>query len=286
MSNELAQQTPQKIAAVAQGRSLKEKGERLFAALGSKSNLEKLEQIAGKEMAQRLISMVAQAVRKNHELVKCDARSVIASVLSAAELGLDLSPLLGHGYLIPRWNSKLGINECTFQIGYKGYQYLVNLSEQIEYFNAELVREGDEWRYRKGASPDLHHVPLSSDDTKIIGAYAVAWIRGQKFPQFVFLDIARLREMQRKFGGGRESSPWHTDFPSMARKSAVRALAPNLPIGSVSMAVRIETEHELGIAGQTTEDVLNELEAGASAEVEQIEPAKDVNAALHQALGQ
>src|SRR4051812_42731484 len=76
---------------------------------------------------ERLIKIALVAVSKSPKLMDCTHESVLQSVMTAAQLGLECGGALGAAYLVPfkrnkkddqgRWHSW---TECTLIIGYRG----------------------------------------------------------------------------------------------------------------------------------------------------------------------
>ncbi|MDO5654485.1 MAG: recombinase RecT, partial [Brachymonas sp.] len=69
--------------------------------------------------ADRMARVALTAMRQNPALLDCDPTSVFASVLLAAQLGLEIG-VDGQAYLVP-YKGK-----CTFVPGWKGYVEMVN----------------------------------------------------------------------------------------------------------------------------------------------------------------
>ena len=115
--------------------------------------------------ADRMAMIAFTAMRRNPKLLECSRDSLIGSLLTAAMLGLEPSGPLGHGALIPYWNSNLysrgkGGYECQFQPMYQGMLDLARRSGFIRDVQLRAVFEGDTYSYRFGLEPDITHVPL------------------------------------------------------------------------------------------------------------------------------
>lgn len=100
---------------------------------------------------QQLYHALTQSVTKNPQLGQCDPNTIIIAACQAVALGLDLNPVLGEAYLVPRWNNAIRANECCFQPGYQGLVKLVRKAGQVVSIRAAIVHEGDTFRFtRKG----------------------------------------------------------------------------------------------------------------------------------------
>ena len=88
---------------------------------------------------ERFTRIVLSAISVNPKLGECTPTSFLGAMMTAAQLGVEPNTPLGQGYLIPR-KVKKGenqyVNECTFQLGYKG---MIDLA----YRSGEIVNIGD-----------------------------------------------------------------------------------------------------------------------------------------------
>lgn len=194
---------------------------------------------------ERMIRIALTAVGKTPKLQECTPISVVACVMEAAQLGLELNTPLGHAYMVPYKTT------AQFQIGYKGYLKMTQNSGDVSYVDADCVYEGDEFKFSKGLHPDLRHVPCGEDDPdKITHAYAIAVLKDGK-SQFVVLPRVRI-ERYRARSRAKDQGPWVTDYDAMCMKTAIRRLAKLLPL-SVEVAERIvkDEKRELGIVTTT-----------------------------------
>ena len=65
----------------------------------------------------REINFAVQILKSNQQLQRCDADTVLQSVLDISQTGLTLNPVLNYAYLIPRYNSKARRFDCHLEIG-------------------------------------------------------------------------------------------------------------------------------------------------------------------------
>lgn len=170
----------------------------------------------------RFARIVLTEVKSNPGLLRCDPTSLLAAVMKAASLGVEPGPL-GHVYLVPYKD------QVQMILGYKGIIDLARRSGKVSELYAEVVYEGDHFEYTLGLHRDIQHWRTpASNRSKITHAYAVAkYVDGGN--DFAVLDELDI-ESRRSRSGSRTSGPWTTDYAAMARKSAVKALAPYLPL--------------------------------------------------------
>ena len=64
----------------------------------------------------RFTRIAITCVRQNPKLAECSVPSLLGSLMTVAQLGLEPG-VLGQCYLIPFKNAKLGTTECQLQLG-------------------------------------------------------------------------------------------------------------------------------------------------------------------------
>lgn len=176
--------------------------------------------------ADKLARIALTALRTTPKLEQCTPASFMACVMQCSVLGLEMNTPLGLAYLIPRKQ------ECTMIIGYQGMIELAMRSGRVSSIFAHAVHDGDDFNYKLGLNPDIHHVPSDAperDCWPITHVYAVARIKDAE-PIFTVLSKAQVDARRLRSPSAKSSySPWQTDFEAMALKSAVRALFKWMP---------------------------------------------------------
>ena len=192
------------------------------------SHRERIKAVCDKAIPpEKLIQLAAICAYRNNQLAECSPPSVLAAVIQAASLGLDLHPSSGEAYLIPRWNSQAKCLECHFQAGYQGLCRLVRQAG-TRYIHARVVHEADvfAWRY----SPELemcHEPSRESNVGAVIGAYAVARTEtGELIGEFMTLgELEKIRAKSQSPNKG----PWVDYTEEMQKKTVARRLCKWLP---------------------------------------------------------
>jgi recombination protein RecT len=175
----------------------------------------------------RFARVVIQETHKNPALLRCNPRSLLGAVLTAAQLGLEPGPLQ-LAYLIPRQTK--GKWEVQFQLGYRGMIELALRGGRTLSIDAHVVRADDDFVIEYGTAPRLVHRPKmygpNDERAPVVCVWAAALLPGGGAP-FTHLDLA---EIARRRAHAADNSPaWRSEWDAMARKTAVRALAPYLP---------------------------------------------------------
>ena len=178
----------------------------------------------------RLLRIALSEVRRNPKLGQCSAASLLSSIFTCAQLGLEPGGALGHAYLIPYRD------ECQFQIGYKGMIELARRSGQIQSLSARCVYANDHFEYSFGLHEDLIHRPATGERGELVYAYAVARLTDGGV-QFEVMDRIELEDVRDGSQGyktamkyNKKDTPWISAFDEMCRKTVIRRLFKYLPV--------------------------------------------------------
>ena len=106
-------------------------GKDLKTLLATPSITKRLEEIIGKNTGSFCASLI-QISNSNALLQRAEPNTVISAAIVAATLNLPINNALGFAYIVPFNNSKAGMVEAQFQIGYKGLIQLAMRSGQIK----------------------------------------------------------------------------------------------------------------------------------------------------------
>lgn len=172
-------------------------------------------------------------------LQECTQTSILAGLMQAAQLGLEVADVRGQAYLIPR-NIK-GTMTAAFQLGYRG---MIDLAARGGItVDVDEVCANDELSYQRGTTPRLYHKPTLSKRGEVIAYYAVAQFADGRPPTFVIIGKGEAEDHRDKFAGTvKDGSPWVDHFDAMARKTVVKMLLNYLPATvELRQAVAIET---------------------------------------------
>ncbi|WP_340011757.1 recombination protein RecT [Paenibacillus sp. FSL H7-0690] len=174
----------------------------------------------------RLLRIATTSIRTNPKLKVCSPESLLGAVMQCAQLGLEPS-ILGHAYLIPYKNK--GVDECQFQIGYKGLIELARRTGQISSIMAQAVHQNDEFEYEYGINEKLRHVPADGDRGPVVKYYSYAKFKdgGYSFMVMSRNDIVIHRD---KFSKAKNFGPWVDHFDEMAKKTVLKSLMKYMPI--------------------------------------------------------
>lgn len=181
----------------------------------------------------RLYQMYVSTINREPQLASCSVESVLSCFMRCTSLGLEPSNVngLGMAYILPFGNKnyRTGQKEATFILGYRGIIDLARRSGQLRDISARAVHEGDEFDYAYGLDEHLNHVPCAKPG-KLTHVYMVANFKdGGHYMQVMGIDEINAA-MKRSPSARKPTSPWHTDFEAMAKKTVIRRAAPYLPM--------------------------------------------------------
>lgn len=174
----------------------------------------------------RLARIALTCLRQTPKLQQCEPTTFIASIMQAAQLGLEPG-VLGQCYLIPFYNSKTKSMECQFMPGYRGFIDLARRSGKIISLVARAVYENDFFNFEFGLHEKLEHKPAMNNKGNLIAVYAVAILKdgGHQFEVMSLDEINQIRSSSKS----KDQGPWVTHFEEMAKKTVVRRLFKWLP---------------------------------------------------------
>lgn len=190
-----------------------------------KNNMEMFKMALPKTITvERMMRIAMTAVTMNPKLAICSQPSFFGSLLTAAQLGLEVNTPLGHAYLIP-YNSKTGI-KCQFQIGYQGILELAYRSGKFKRIKAVVVHKGDDFRYTQGINPTLEHTPQDSGEPTYVYALYELLNGGYDFEVWTW---ERAMKHGKTYSKSFNDGPWKTNPEEMAKKTVLKSLLKYAP---------------------------------------------------------
>ena len=202
----------------------------------------------------RVISLALHAVTKSQGLLECKRQSVIAGVVAAMQVGLELHTPLNHAYLIP-FNDKKRGKIAQLVIGYPGYIDLMHRSGKVEMIDCRVVYQGDHFEYALGTNCYIEHRPGPVEDRESVTFfYAIVWLKGSQRPLVEVMpaeDVNAIRDRSASYRAAekyhKHDSPWHTDYEIMGRKTVLKRIQKWAPKSAdMAMAIEIDNAAEAG----------------------------------------
>ncbi len=197
----------------------------------------------------RFMRIAMTTVQRTPRLLECTPESLLGCLFQCAQLGLEPDGLLGQAYLIPFRETKKNRTLCTLQIGYRGYVKLARQSGEIKSVCARAVFSKDFFDYEFGLEDRLVHKPAKGDRGELEYAYCIFRFKdgGYHFDVMSYEEIEAIR--MRSPSGNSQDSPWRTDYPEMAKKTAVRRTVKMVPteVENLHRAAAIDGRGEAGL---------------------------------------
>lgn len=204
----------------------------------------------------RLLRTVMTAVRTNPKLLDCTQKSLLASVMGCAALGLEPEPFLGQAYLVPF--KKDGQPEATLIPGYRGYIALARRSGEVQSVSAQVVYANDHFVLRYGTDEKLEHIPADGDRGNVRGAYVVFKYKdgSHSFDYMSDEDIMKIARRSKTYDEkkGAWTGPWQTDPDEMRKKTVIRRHVKIAPLAvEIQKAAALE---DRAMAGESQFDMV------------------------------
>ncbi len=143
--------------------------------------------------ADRMVRLAMTSFSQNPGLQNCDMHSIFASVIVAAQLGLEIG-VGGQGYLVP-YKGK-----ATFVPGWQGLVDLVSRAGRATVWTG-AVYQGDEFDWALGDKPFVLHKPRGGGDSwhDISHVYAIGKVNGSDYPVIEVWSMERVQRHLKKF---------------------------------------------------------------------------------------
>jgi len=244
---------------------------------------------------ERVVQVSCTAIAKSPLLLECSPMSIMKSVMDCVQVGLEPGGPLGHAYLVPFYNKKVGGKEATPIVGYKGH---IQLAARSGLFKGtptvNLVYDDDDFHLDLGScKPPKHKFDLRKSIEQrgdVLGGYCVASFKdGGYHVEWMSIDqINKIMNASLKKTKG--YGPWKTDTAQMQRKTVLRRASNYWPMSSdqaqaFDMDTRADTgeqrDESLAYGGDFLA-VMDEVAAEVSVE----ESPQDRSDAIAQAIGE
>lgn len=221
--------------------------------------------------AERFIASITSAVAINPALQECDPATILSGALLGESLGLSPSPQLGQFYLVPFNNTKRGVKEAQFQLGYKGYVQLALRSGYYKNLNVFSIKDGELKKWNP-ITEELQIELIDDDDlreqTDTIG-YVATFTYTNGFTKTIYWSRQKMEKHALRYSKGYAAKSgytfWEKDFDGMAYKTMLRQLISKWGI----MSIDLQTAFEQDVISLDQDEVL-------TTEVPQIAPVTEI----------
>ena len=177
---------------------------------------------------EKFVRVIITALQNNPSLMKCSRQSFFNAAMRAAQDGLY--PDGREGVIVP-----YGANDTAQWIPMiHGIRKLVRNSGEIVDWNVQVVQEGDQFDFRLGDEPYIHHKPSSTGGRtrKVLWAYSIAKLKDGSVSREV-MNAEQIEDV-RKRASRASKGPWADPvyYPEMARKTVARLHSKQLPMST------------------------------------------------------
>jgi recombination protein RecT len=188
----------------------------------------------------RMCRLAVTAFSSSQALQSCDAKSIVASIVTASTLGLEIG-VNGQGYLVP-YKGK-----CQFVPGWKGIQDIANRSGRCTTWTG-AVFEGDDFDYAMGDRPFIKHKPGDGGDDKSLKyVYAVGRVVGSEWPVIDVWSVGKARKHRDRYNKVGTKHYSFENFEMYARKIVLLQVLKYMPCSiEMSQALDISNAQESG----------------------------------------
>lgn len=199
---------------------------------------------AGRTKPDTLIRLACFEFAQNEWLRKCQPETIYASLVLAAQIGLEPSGIKGEAYLVP-FKGK-----CTLIPGWRGLVKLALRSKGVKSLYSHVVYANDKFRVWLGSDVKIEHEPyLDGDRGEIIAAYAVAKLENDTVDVEVMTreELDKVKAAAAAGRGGKAGPAYNEWEDQMFRKAPIRRIAKRLPLGDdFFLAAKVDELAETG----------------------------------------
>lgn len=189
----------------------------------------------------RMIRTALTALRSNDKLLQCTRESVLKSLMTAAQLGLEPG-VNGQCFLVP-FN-----NICQFVPGWRGLVDLVSRTGRATVWTG-AVFDGDSFDYQLGDDPFCRHRPGDNHGEGMFShVYAIGRVKDSQVPIIEVWTRKRVEarlEANNKQGANHYAKKSEHNFEMYARKIALLQVIKYMPSSQeLSEVVEIDAAAE------------------------------------------
>lgn len=190
--------------------------------------------------ADRMTRLALTSFSTNEDLQLCTPRSIAASIMTAATLGLEPG-VNGQGYLIPYRG------QCTFVPGWKGLVDIANRSGRSTVWTG-AVFDGDKFDFALGDSPFVRHQPGDEDHPDALThVYAIGRSTGGQWPVIEVWTVNKVLKHRQQFNKVGDKHYSYKNWEMYARKVPLLQVLKYMPSSiELANAITASSAAELG----------------------------------------
>jgi recombination protein RecT len=166
-----------------------------------------------------------QLLHGSDSLVKAAQQNPAAleyALINIASIGISLNPALKEAYLVPRGG------KICLDPSYIGLVKLATDTGAIEWVQAEIVKEKDDFQYQGVGKAPIHKMNPFGDRGAIIGVYCVAKLSTGEHLSTI-MSKADCDAIRDKSSQASKSGPWVSFYEEMLKKTVIKRAAKLWP---------------------------------------------------------
>lgn len=230
------------------------------------------------ERKEAFVTNCVSLVSNNASLQGCVPSTVMYAAIKATSLGLTLDNNLGFAYVLPYNNTKKGVQEAQFQMGYKGFIQLAQRSGQFQTINSEEVKEGEIIK-RNRLTGEIEFNWIEDDverNTKKTIGFVAYFKLTNGFEKSLYMTVDKLQQHGQKYSKSYNSqySNWKQMFETMAEKTVIKLLLSKYAPLSIKMQEAVQFDQAVIKSDNEFEYVDNDTTVDVEAESEAEETSR------------
>lgn len=200
------------------------------------------DELLGKRAPQLIASLTAM-VNADNTLAKCEPNSLFMAAVTAAALDLPVNKNLAFAHIVPYGNTKAGVTEAQFQLGWRGYVQLAQRSGQYKTISSAPVYDGQ----LVAEDPLLGNTyDWTQKDSDTIIGYVAMFKLMNGFEKDFYMSVDEIRRhadrYSKAYNHGKGFGPWKDNFDAMALKTVIKLLISRWGPMSVEMQKAVEVD--------------------------------------------
>lgn len=194
-----------------------------------------------KDKAANFNTSLTAIVGQDAKLAECTPQTLFMAALTAAALDLPINKHLGFAHIVPFKNTRAGVTEAQFQLGWRGYVQLAQRSGQyksiaaVEVYEGQLVDEDP-------LAGNTYDWKAKTSDT-VIGYVARFKLVGG-FEKDLYMSVDDIKKHAGRYSQSYKQGygPWKDNFDAMATKTVIKLLISKWGPMSVDMQRAVEVD--------------------------------------------
>lgn len=160
------------------------------------------------------------------------------AITNIAAIGISLNPAVKEAYLVPRGKA------VCLDISYIGLIKLATDTGAIQWVQAEIVKEKDQFEYQGVGKAPIHKMNPFSERGAVVGVYCVAKLAsGENL--CTIMSRGECDQIRDRSSQAAKSGPWVAFYEEMLKKTVIKRASKLWPKSErLDTAVHVINEHE------------------------------------------